>query len=254
MERAMNSLARFTILLFIVLGTAAQTCAAAAGAPPADAPAKIVCPGLKLTVRPEDPSGPGIDDYRFPELVLVVRKIALAKKPAAERPWEPIDETPRCDVKRVLYGSYAGKTVRFRWPGERVFRYWGEGEFVVALIPAFYKEQAEYTAFYGVPASDERAEAALCQARLDYAALVSDFIFVGKEVSGGGPKGPDSNDPWNQSSVEVVRVIQGPAMQPGTRVRVSDEGLIHITNYHRRPPPRGGARKVAVSSAKVALL
>ncbi len=57
-------------------------------------------------------------------------------------------ERERCNDKRVLYGTYAEKTVSFEWPGERT---WGTGEFVVDFIPTFYKEQEDFTAQYCVP-------------------------------------------------------------------------------------------------------
>ena len=236
MKRYFASLALVCLFsLVTATGIAADTTAK-------DAPVKLICPALKLHVRPEDPSGPGIDDFRLPELVLVVQKTNETNS-GAKRPRERIDEIPHCTVKRVLYGSYTGKTIHFQWPGERVFWYWGEGEFIVALIPAFYKEQPEYTAFYGVPAVDEHAEAALCQACLDCAALASACIFVGKELSIEGQQRDETKageDSWNASTVEVVRVIHGTAIQPGEKVRVVDAGMVHITNYHRRaiPQPR----------------
>ncbi len=234
----MRSLSGQAILLFAVVGIGAPTFDAVAASPPSETPIKTVLPALRMTVRPEDPSGPGVDDYRIPELVLVVKKKDEVKRQPGKHPRDEIDETPLCDVKRVLYGSYAEKTIRFQWPGERVFWYWGNEEFVVALIPAYYREQRDYMALYGVPVADEAAETALSQARLDFAALASDCIFVGKEVSIGRAKGEEDHDSWNKSSVEIVRVIHGPAMQPGTKIRTVDEGLTHISNYERRAMPQ----------------
>jgi WD40 repeat protein len=202
--------------------------------PSADESIRTICPGLERLPRPEDPSGPGIDDHRWPEIVLLVEKIKVPEKADDGR----LRERERCNVKRVLYGTYAEKTVSFEWPGERTLWYWGTGEFIVGLIPAFYKEQEDFTAQYGVPGADEKAEAALGRARLDFAALAADSIFVGRELSTGGSDGPDSDRDWNRSTVEVVGVIHGPALKPGAKVQVIDEGLIHISNYHRRASPQ----------------
>jgi WD40 repeat protein len=189
---------------------------------------RVVLPAVELLAREEDPSGPGIDDRRMPELVMVVENV---EKPKAS---DRANDRPACRVKRVLYGSYSGKTIRFEWPGEYTQRYHGEGDFIVALVPAFYKEQPEYYALYGVPVADERAEAALGQARLDFAALSADSIFVGSEVSIGGAARREGPGAWNTSSVEIVRAIHGAVPPRGTKVQVSDGRLTQIANYERR--------------------
>ena len=166
--------------------------------------------------------------------MLLVEKIKVPEKADDGR----MQERVRCNVKRVLYGTFAEKTVNFEWPGERTLWYWGTGEFIVGLIPAFYKEQEDFTAQYGVPGADEKAEAALGRARLDFAALAADSIFLGRELSTGGSDRPESDRNWNHSTVEVVRVIHGPPLKAGAKVQVIDEGLIHVSNYHRRTNPQ----------------
>ena len=200
----MKSLRTLALILLACFAAAVPTGRAAANKLSADVSPRIVCPGLKLTARPEDPSGPGIDDYRFPELG--------ARRPenrsGEERPPEAVGadrrNTPlRCQARplRQLCGQDGPLPVarRARIP------VLGRGRVRCRIIPAFYKEQAEILLLRRA-GRDERGGRLVPGAGLDYAALVSDFIFVGRELSIGGPesKTPDDDNSWNKSTVEVV--------------------------------------------------
>jgi hypothetical protein len=171
----------------------------------------------------------------MPELALVVHRIEKRKA--------KFEEEYDYDVKRILYGSYPEKKIRLYDDSDYWYAYPRSEEmlgddFVVTVAPSLFKEQTEYIALYHFPLSQERAETALCQARLDYATLSSASILIGKEVSldwedekNDGKDRHPSNWP---STVEVMRVISGEPLKPGERIHVCDAGAIRFINYHRR--------------------
>jgi hypothetical protein len=203
-------------------------------------PVKITCPGAICAPAPEAPSGPGVEDRRLPELVLVVRGIGKRRA---------IHESERdYEVKRVLYGSYSKKKIRLYdfsayWYEYQYSSSTGDDDFLVAVAPSLHKEQTEYSALYHFPLSQERAEIVLCRARLDYAALSSTCIFIGKEVSLGWDDHENSgtagarNYSW-PSTVEVVRVISGEPLKAGERIPVGQNGAVRFSNLHQRAHPQ----------------
>ena len=202
----------------------------------------FTCPGALHTPAPEAGSGPGIADWRLPELVLVVRRTGTSHGALLTREDD-------YEVTRVLYGSYSEKKIRLYDYSSWWYQYppssWmvEGGEFIAAIAPSLHKEQTEYSALYHFPLSQERAEIALCQARLDYAALSSTCILIGKEVSLGwnGDKQDEAagrrNYSW-LSTVEVVRVISGKPLKPGETIRVGEDRAIRFANLHQRAHPQ----------------
>jgi hypothetical protein len=203
-------------------------------------PITFTCPAAMRKPAPEAESGTGVEDWRLPELVLIVRTIGEPRG---------IHEDERdYEVKRVLYGSYSKDKIRLYDSSVYWYRYppssWELGdEFLVAIAPSLYKERTKYTALYHFPPSQERAEIALCRARLDYAALSSSCVFIGKEVSLGWNN--DKNDSersriayWWRSTVEVTRVVSGEPLKPGELIRVGEGRAGLISNFHHRPHPQ----------------
>jgi WD40 repeat protein len=202
-----------------------------------EASTEVVCPPLRLPFE-ELENGPGKNDWRQPELVAIVKVVGTAiqagRTPADIRRAK-VDEV--YEVEKVIYGSYTDKTIRLEPP--EFFDYRQGDKFLVAAAPSFFKEQVGFNAFYELPLSEEPAEAALCQARLDYAALSSVCIFIGKEISLDW-EGEKVQFPTVRSTVEVERVIHGAEFKAGAKLRVSENGAVQIVDYHRRayPEPR----------------
>lgn len=229
----MKALLVFCLMALVALFDSTQ----AADDAPAEPEIKVICPGLDRPPQPESPCGPGIDDWRPPELVVIAKEIKEEARPAGNTPFRPSGRKSKnvYEVKKALYGSYLGKTIQLK-PSLGLREYWHEepGDFVAAVVPGFYEEQSKYVACYRLPASEERAEAALCQARLDYAALSSACIFIGKQMSLNWKKEDEKYLPTWRSTVKVVRVIHGMPLKVGENMRVTERGIANITNYHRR--------------------
>ncbi len=205
--------------------------------PPEEAAVEVICPGVHMPVRPA-PNGPLRSEWRPPELVAVVSELPGAyprrgDAPVGEADGEPSDEYL---VKRVLYGSHPGKTIRIEGDGDI---HWVAypGDHLVAVVPGFFQEQAEFLGRYSLPLSEERAEAAFCQARLDYATLSSVCIFVGKQVSLDWADRSENDDRLWRSMVEVVRVIHGSMLRPSRKVRVAGDDVLGTSGSKRRPVP-----------------
>lgn len=116
-------------------------------------------------------------------------------------------------VEKVLYGSTSAKKVRYAWLWDHTE---GGGTQITALAEAPYEGEAEFDQRYIMPASDEAAQRALGEARLDYHALRAKCIFMGKETAAGTGEEEDLHD------VKVVQPIFGEVPAIGTTVVVRD--------------------------------
>ncbi len=207
---------------------------AAIAVTPGEADVPVVCPAVHMPVS-DTRSGPPIWEWRTPELVAVVRLIEEAdpgegNDSAAEG---DDDSSVRYEVKRVLYGSHPGKTIRVESDGGRHWRGYS-GDHLMAVVPRLHSHQAEFLVRYTLPLSEERAETALCQARLDYAALAAPCIFVGKQLSLDWKDGRENSLRERRSMVEVVRVIHGEALKPHTKVRMVGDAVMNSSDRSGR--------------------
>ena len=169
---------------------------------PGERAVRVVCPALRHALDP-GPNAPPDFDGREPQLVAVVRAIEAGRDAAGLPAY-------RYEVEKVLYGSHAGKAIRLT----RIYPH-GK-QLIVACVPALDGTPGSYVVRYQLPASDEKAERALCQARMAYCTLASTGIFVGRETA----LGPEAT-----SSVAVVRAIHGAQPTAGSTVAVRNVGL-----------------------------
>jgi WD40 repeat protein len=136
--------------------------------------------------------------------------VVLGTSKSVEKP-EGREGTYELRVDEVLYGSAAGKTVRFT-------HLWNAAESkpaIFALVPAAYDESYELK--YVLDADELESQRALSAARLDFNVLSSVCVFVGKELDAGANY---------LHSVQVVRSLYGPALRAGQKVTVESSGYI----------------------------
>jgi hypothetical protein len=157
----------------------------------------VLCPALEaaIGIHLNAPIG---EDVRQPELVVVVHPVKIGKD------MRGLDKH-RYEVQKVLYGSYSEKTIELNdfYPRSETC--------IVAVVQSLYAEQPGFNVRYSLPGSDQKAEMALCQARLDYFTLAAHSIFIGAEVSA---------DKDFFSTVAVARTIHGADIKPDSRILV----------------------------------
>jgi WD40 repeat protein len=217
----MNGTRRF-LILFCCLG-GLQPQAACAEGPDVE----VICPAVRLDdhlySKHHDASSPQ------PELV-VLGKARLVE-----------GEDYELTVEKVLYGSWADRTLRYRERGD----YDGQ-HLIVALIPNVHPGKTRFARGYSKDAAEEKAMRALGEARLDFNALASQCIFLGRETE------VLSSD---RRTVEVLRPLAGEAPAKGQRVTVTLGGwegwvddlpaahqepeIYFIHAIDRNPKPRG---------------
>jgi WD40 repeat protein len=169
---------------------------------------RVYCPALRTEDRPRTNAH---DEDEVPQPTLVVLGSVRDRGE-----WQA-----EIEVEKVLYGSaprrkfQAIKSLDYHPPEK-------PEHCILALAPTSEawvdvdRERFRLEIRYSLSAEAEKAVAALSAARLDYNTLSAEIIFVGKELSADVDKG---------RSVEVVRVLHGPAALKGTKV------CVHLAKY-----------------------
>jgi hypothetical protein len=199
---------------------------------------QVICPALHASTAIHI-SAPIWSDEREPELVLVVHSVKIGKDRNGRDQF-------RHEVQKVLYGSYPEKTIELNQLEPNDFYPPGETS-VVAAVRSPFAEWPGFNVRYSLPDSDQKAEMAMCQVRLDYVTLAASSIFVGSEISAGFKKerfgvltglgGQEiSVDKDFLSTVAVVRPIHGTELKPDSRLSVKSniEPIGGLTILHDR--------------------
>ncbi|MBT3202095.1 MAG: WD40 repeat domain-containing protein [Phycisphaerales bacterium] len=132
---------------------------------------------------------------RQPVSLVVLGKIKTIKKPGGGY---GIFEVA---VEKVLYGAASVKTVRFTWPWD----WFSNRRRIIALSPQI-SDDIPYDFRYVLPPEELSSQTALAGARLDHATLLSESIFIGKELSHAGEY---------RRKVRIVRTLHGPKLAKG---------------------------------------
>jgi WD40 repeat protein len=167
----------------------------------------VICPALGAAEAIGVNAPPWLD-IRKPELVVVVHSIKIGKDRNGRDQF-------RHDVQKVLYGSYSDKTIELNHLEHNDF-YPSSETNVVAAVRSPFAEWPGFNVRYSLPDSDQKAEMAMCQARLDYVTLAARSIFVGTEISA---------DKEFLSTVAVARAIHGTDLKPDSRLSVKSNML-----------------------------
>jgi WD40 repeat protein len=192
----------------LLLASACPILAEAADDPLRSIPARVVCPAIDLDDRPRTNSP--FETSGQPELIV----LGTAKKRKSDDRESPYDVT----IDKVLYGAWKEKTLQFNSDYSGL-----EGRQIFALTRSIYEGDSSFEYRYSYPAAEEKAVAAVCAARSDYNALSAVGVFVAKEL--------EANRADNHL-VEILRVLSGPDLREGQRLRVTASD--HLSNQEKR--------------------
>jgi WD40 repeat protein len=183
---------------------------------------RVIYPAIEIDERPRT-NEMGASTRPVELVVIGPCKHVGIQDPGADKLFE-------VEVQKVLYGGVpAGRTLQFQWGWDvhsdvpRIF----------ALAPTANIEDALWEFRYSLDLSEEKAQAALAVARLDYHVLSAESIFIGNESK---PKAdfPHGNDYRYEDdykhTVEVQRVIAGTSTNVGDTVIVEIDGYMRNTS------------------------
>lgn len=160
--------------------------------PTHEPPLRVHCPAIEVDDNPEseDPSEPNGPVHLA--VLGTAREIG-----EGEEHW---DKACEIAIERTLYGSAGGTSVR-----ATRCRNGDGGKKIFELVRDPYSD--DYRCLHVEAAEEEQAIRALCEARLDLAALSSECILVGRMLTAG-----DDFD----LTIRVIRGISGPAIPADT--------------------------------------
>ena len=150
------------------------------------------------------------------------------------------DRDVEIEVEKTLFGSVPAGKLRCA-PGADYRLDAKPQRLILALAPRLSSAGITFLVRYTLRPEEEKAVAALSAARMDYNALASEIIFVGKEVRADADKG---------RTVEALRVLHGPDSLKGQRVCVDliEQPGRNPFSDPPEPPPMKGERLYFVTA------